>query len=277
MSTARGLVIPMISFAIAAAGCGPSAVTGDDGGGGGDATASDATADAPIDALEIDAAPPVDVDVVITADNAYSFGYGDEDGIETFIQGTRAVTASQIFNCPIGEGPEHYVVPAASAPEGAYLYVVSWDDLAVTQGVLGQFKRGSDPLYTGDDAWEVCATGVNLSQSTVGPTQEEVNVQITACNDGSGADETTSSGWVDTAGAVTAGAIGTLAIGEANDQPAGTFPLVCGTADGGIDADAHWMWFDPGIDADPFLSTGANTFRAYLIFRLAADDIPIID
>jgi hypothetical protein len=84
--------------------------------------------------------------VVITADNAYSFGYGDANGITHFTQGTRALTAGQIFNC--GEGPEAYKVPAADAPASAYLYIVTWDDLAVTQGVLGQFRRGSGtPLH----------------------------------------------------------------------------------------------------------------------------------
>ena len=38
---------------------------------------------------------PADVHVVITADNAYSFGYGDVTGIATYVQGTRAVTAGQ--------------------------------------------------------------------------------------------------------------------------------------------------------------------------------------
>lgn len=52
-----------------------------------------------IDAVPIDspdAPPPPDVHVVITADNAYSFGYGDVAGIATYVQGTRAVTAGQI-------------------------------------------------------------------------------------------------------------------------------------------------------------------------------------
>jgi hypothetical protein len=34
------------------------------------------------------------------------------------------------------------------------------------------------------------------------------------------------------------------------------------------------MWYQPGGVADAFHSTGTNTFRAYLIFRLAAQDIP---
>lgn len=223
--------------------------------------------------------PAVDVDVVITADNAYSFGYGDVNGITHFTQGTRAQTAGQIFNC--FEGPEAYKVPAADAPASAYLYIATWDDLAVTQGVLGQFRRvGGVPLYTGDPQFEVCATGVNMKDSQMGPTQAEINAQIAICNGGDGDPVTTSAGWVNLAGAVTDGAIGTLAVGEANDpNPGGTFPPTCVTGVGPanaatIDPEAHWMWYQPGGIANPFQSTGSNTFRAYLIFRIAAEDIP---
>jgi hypothetical protein len=113
-------------------------------------------------------------------------------------------------------------VPGASAPDTAYLYIVSWDDLRVTQGVLGQFRRGAGaPVYTGGEDWQVCATGIDLSASANGPTQAEVNAQIAICNAGTGAPGTTSRGWVNTVGAVTAGALGTLAIGEPNDGAAG--------------------------------------------------------
>ncbi len=255
---------------VLAGACGPNS--------GGDDPTDAATIDArPIDAIAIDspdAPPPPDVTVTITADNAYSFGYGDAASVTTYIQGSRAQTAGQIFNC--GEGPETYTVPAASAPDTAYLYVVSWDDLSVTQGVLGQFKRGAAALYTGDDAWEVCATGVNLQNSQVGPTQAEVNAQIALCTAGTGARATTSAGWVNRMGPVTANAIGTVAIGEANDAAAGgSFPPTCVDQPNGIDHAAHWMWFNPGGIADPFHSTGTNTFRAYLIFRLPAIEIPI--
>lgn len=223
--------------------------------------------------------PAVDVDVVITADNAYSFGYGDVNGITHFTQGTRAQTAGQIFNC--GEGPEAYIVPAADAPASAYLYIATWDDLAVTQGVLGQFRRGSGaPLYTGDPTFEVCATGIDMQASQTGPTQAEINAQIAICNGGQGDPVTTSAGWVNLAGAVTEGAIGSLAVGEANDiAPGGTFPPTCPTGVGPanaatIDPASHWMWYQPGGIANPFQSTGSNTFRAYLIFRIAAQDIP---
>jgi len=259
-----------VLFALAA--CGSDSPAGD-----GDAAVDGTPVDAPIDAIPIDspdAPPPPDVDVVITADNAYSFGYGDVSGLATYIPGTRAQSAGQIFNC--GEGPESYTVPGADAPDTAYLYIVSWDDLSVTQGVLGQFKRNGLPVYTGAVEWDVCATGINLSASQVGPTQAEVNAQITLCNAGSSDPSTTSSGWVNSTGAVTAGAVGQLAIGEANDAAAGgTFPPTCVDQAGGIDHAAHWMWWTPDSATDAFHSTGSNTFRAYLIFRLATVDIPI--
>jgi hypothetical protein len=223
--------------------------------------------------------PPSDVDVVITADNAYSFGYGSIGGIETFFQGTRG-EGRGIFNC--GPGPDRYTVPAAAAPSTAYLYIATWDDLAVTQGVLGQFKRNNaTPLYTGDVAFEVCATGViDFQNSDMGPNQAQINEQIAICNAGSADRATTSAGWVNPQGAITANAVGTLAVGEANDNDAGVFPLACptgtGTAtDGQIDTASNWMWYQPGGVATPFNSTGENTFRSYLIFRLGAKDIPV--
>ncbi|MBK8170151.1 MAG: hypothetical protein IPK60_07370 [Sandaracinaceae bacterium] len=231
---------------------------------------------------------PSEVDVVITADNAYSFGYGTETAITTYYPGTRATSAGQIFSCPIGEGPEHYIVPADDAPPGAYLYIVSWDDHSVTQGVIAQFKRIDAVLYSGDPAFEVCATGVDF-RTAGGPTEEQVNAEIGRCNAASGDPATTSAGWVNSAGAIsdTPGAVGTLAVGEANDPivtgvPYGAFPPVCTEdADGakGIEPGAHWMWYDPmdgSATRGAFYSTGSNSFRAFLIFRVPADSIILL-
>lgn len=258
--------------------CGPTNRVDPDAAGGATIDAANGTT---VDAEIIEPPPATDVEVVITADNAYSFGYGDADAITTFIQGSRAQSAGEIFNC--GEGPETYLVPAASAPASAYLYVVTWDDLSVTQGVLGQFTRvGGTPLYTGDPLFEACATGIDMQASQTGPTQVDINAQIALCNAGTGDDSTTSSGWVNGAGAVTAGAIGALAVGEANaDDGGATFPLTCPTGvvtdAPTIDGAAHWMWYAPTPGGDAFHSTGSNSFRAYLIFRVAADDLPPID
>ena len=223
--------------------------------------------------------PGADVDIVITADNAYSFGYGDVNGIEHFTQGKRAELAGEIFNC--GPGPEAYKIPGADAPASAFLYIVTWDDLAVSQGVLGQFRRvGGAALYTGDPTFEVCATGINLQASKTGPSLVEINAEIQKCNTGAGNKTSTSAGWVNSQGPVTPGAVGTLAVGEANESLAGgIFPPTCPTdlappGSASIDNAAHWMWYNPGGVGDPFHSTGSNTFRAYLLFRLAAEDIP---
>jgi len=267
-----GMRTRTITIVVLAA-CGPTARSNIDAGNAVDVDAS-------VDAVPtVDAPPPIaagPVRVVFTADNAYSFGYGDGAGVTHFTQGTRAQTAGQIFNCPIGNGPEQYDIPEADAPAGAYLYLVAWDDLAVTQGVLGQFTRATGQVLTGDPQFSVCATGVDFSSSQVGPTLAVINTEITRCNDGSGA-ATTSKGWVNTAGPVTAGALGTLAVGELNDDAAGTFPIVCqptATTEG-ITSAARWMWYEPadGQSADAFHSTGTNRFKAFLIFRLAAADI----
>lgn len=248
---------------------------------------ADGDLDAAVDAVAdtapaIDAPPPVaagPVRVVITADNAYSFGYGTSAAITHFTQGARAQTAGQIFNCPIANGPEQYDIAEADAPAGAYLYIVAWDDLAVTQGVLGQFTRTTGQVLTGDPEFSVCATGLDYASSQTGPTLQVINAEIARCNSGGGG-ETTSQGWVNTAGAITTGAVGTLAVGEMNDAASGTFPIVCQPTPTteGITSDARWMWYDPADSqpGDAFHSTGTNRFKAFLIFRLAADDIIIL-
>lgn len=232
-------------------------------------------------------APPTDIEVVITADNAYAFGYGTDSAMQTYFGGVAAVSAGQIFNC--GDGPETYVVPADDVAE--YLYIVAYADAATTQGVLGQFRRLSDEpdgtpgatVYTGDEGWEVCATGIDFSPNDPAPTLDLINAQITACNDGSGDPVTSSAGWVDADG----NDLGALAVGETNDtpyaggaQPGNEFPLVCAET---IDPEARWMWFnwDPTNIVwpvqSPFLyplGAPGNPMHDFMIFRLASEDVP---
>jgi hypothetical protein len=258
--------------------CGPSSrgTPALDAKGNGDGRTIDAPPVAP------DAAPTGPVDVIITADNAYSFGYGDSTHLIHFTQGTRATSAGDIFNCPVGVGPEHYTVPEADAPPGAYLYIASWDDHAVTQGVIGQFARNAGTVTTGQAPFEVCATGLDYvtgPDGTNGPSQAIIDQQIAICNAGTGDPTTTSKGWVSATGATTAGAAGLLAVGEANDDSGGSFPIACASTATtiGIAPAAKWLWYDPqdGQAGDPFHSTGTNRFKAFLLFRLAADSIVI--
>jgi hypothetical protein len=224
--------------------------------------------------------PKTEVDVVLTADNAYAFGWGDATAVGTYRNVVPAKLASEIFNCPVGNGPEAWVVPAADAPPGAYLYVVAWADRATSQGVIGQFKRrGGQPIFTGDGAWEACATGVEYNPQTPAqyPTQAIVNAQLAICNAGSGDRATTSAGWVGTTTAVTPGAVGRVAFGEDNSDSAGIFPIVCqkdASNVEGVAASAKWMWYSPDA-SDPFRYVGpGNSTRTFLIFRLPARALP---
>jgi hypothetical protein len=233
------------------------------------------------------AEPATDVDVVMTADNAYAFGWGNASGLIRLTGRPSTAVAGDIFNCPVnrtgsgaaGFGPEAYLVSASNAPTDGYLYIVTWDDQAVTQGVLGQFKRvGGSTLYSGDAGWEVCATGKFYDSrpgtaTANGPPLEVVNQDLAVCNAGSGDRAKTSAGWVNAAGAVTPGAIGRLVVGQDNSK-AGTFAVACQSDPGGpgIDALARWMWYSPDpATIDAFRS---NQTRAYLIFRLPTKALP---
>lgn len=220
------------------------------------------------------------VDVVFTADNAYKFGWGSKDALAS-MQGKPANDgADQIFPCPVGAGPEAYEVPADQAPLDGYLYVVAWDDHSNTQGALGQFRRRetNNVVYSGDPAWEVCATGLvydAVSPTAQGPTLEVVNQELARCNAGTGDKKKTSGGWVNSAGAVTSGAVGKLMIGEDNatGYEDGVFPITCQKDDTGkgIDPSARWMWYSS--DGSPHFKDDPDP-RSFLLFRLPNTAVP---
>lgn len=226
-----------------------------------------------------------DIEVVITADNAYAFAYGSDDDISKYYGGVEAVTAGQIFNC--GEGPETYVIPYAETIGTTQLYIIAWADSAVTQGVLARFRRkgggggfGED-VFTGTKGWQVCATGIDYQPGSGGPPLAQINEYIGKCNANSLDPNTTSVGWVDEIGTQ----YGAVAFGEPNTTPydggpkAGNeFPLVCPDI---MPAEAHWMWFNwdpPNVKppGSPFLwpGGGPNPDHQFLIFRLAAELLP---
>jgi len=229
---------------------------------------------------------PTDIEVVITADNAYGFGYGTSDIINNYYGGIENTTAGQIFNC--AEGPELYMIPAEVADAATHLYIIAWADSAVTQGVLGRFRRldgmggFGDAVLTGDMGWEVCATGIDYQPGSGGPPLAQVNQLIGSCNTDSLNPATTSVGWVDEVGTQ----FGAVAVGEDNTTPynggpqAGNeFPLTCPML---MPPETRWMWFnwDPQNviwpQTSPFLWPGGNgnPDHQFLIFRLATNLIP---
>lgn len=278
-----------LALSAALVGCGPSRIRAGHGADGDPqdlgAPAGDLSPSAPDlgPFPDLPMSPPEPVHVVLTADNAYVFGWGDQSQVAHLYGRPGTTSAGDIFDCPIGKGPEAYDVDGKDAPADAYLYVVAWCDDSTTQGLIGEFLRGQSVLRTGDAGWEVCATGIykDAGNGAVGPTQDEVNAQLTLCNAGAVSTSTGSGGWVDEVGAVTPGAVGTLVFGEDNSDPGGDFPITCqmdSMGQRGVDAEAKWMWYlPPGYPgSDPFRHPGGhNPTRAFLIFRLPAAEITI--
>lgn len=230
-----------------------------------------------------DASPGVKatpVDVVFTADNAYKFGWGTKTSVAKLQGSPSNPNATQIFDCPVGLGPEAYEVAAADAPIDGYLYVIAWDDRSNTQGALGQFKRRETDkvVYSGDRDWEVCATGLPYDASSPtaeGPPIDVVNRELQRCNEGSGDKAKTSAGWVNADGAITPGAVGKLTIGEDNSKgyEDGVFPITCQKDETGrgISPEARWMWYS--ADGKPHFQNDFDP-RAFLIFRLPNSSVP---
>ena len=209
------------------------------------------------------------VDVVITCDNAYAFGYGPASGPTTLFGNVENCTAADIFSC--GPGPESYLgIPSSPG----YLYVVTWSDGNVTQGVLGNFTDGSTIVRTGQAGWQVYATGQDVDvdcNSATGPNQASVTAQVALANTNSGG-ANSSVGWVTATGGPL-GTVGAVAVGELNDNAAGTFPIVCN-----ILTNARWMWYNPSPSTitNPFTTGGGpgtmpNDANEFLIFRIPSE------
>ena len=207
-----------------------------------------------------------DVQVRITADNAYGFGYGSPTEMKSYFGGLEAFDAREIFSCNPRIGAEEYTVPSTSIDD--YLYIIAWSDKQTTQGVLGQFKSGDRTIYTGLGDWEVYATGVNYRVSfrpNPGPPLSEINDQINIANQSMGNPSTSSQTWVDASGIQ---GTGRLEFGETNDddQGRGDFPAMqC------IDSRARWMWYnsDPTVFSNAFRGGPVpEGHHEFLIFRL---------
>jgi hypothetical protein len=216
--------------------------------------------------------------VVLTADNAYRFGFGSERALRSMFGAAEATSAGQIFNCSEpctggracsisgcgpagacedGEGPEIYVVPEGAATGEDFLYVVAWSDDSVTQGLLGEIRTPDGRVVrTGEPGWEVCATGVDYDRG--GPGDGEVNTWLGRCASRGGP----SGGWV---GVTMAGP--SLAIGETNAGSDGDFPETCIDPSFGdhLSRETRWIWMTPRAGEGGAFTTPAPEF---LIFRL---------
>ena len=210
-----------------------------------------------------------DLQVRITADNAYGFGYGKQAALASYFGGIENRVARDIFSCNPDYGIEAYTVPAAAIDD--YLYIVAWSDKAVTQGVIAQLSAGGRTVYTGIGDWEVFASGADYTPPSPGPgpALTEINAQIALANAAAGDPATSSVGWLDAAGGGH-GLPDRLDFGDANDG-SGNFPaLAC------LDPRARWMWYNSDTGRYPNAFRGGPSpggHKEFLIFRLALREI----
>ena len=215
------------------------------------------------------------VNVVITADNAYGFGYGTDAQLLNYFGGIENPASPDIYAC--GTGPEPYTVPADDANLGNFLYIIGYADKSTTQGVIAKFFReGGQPVFTGSGNWQGCATGMDFDPGSGGPPVELINQQIAACNAGGSDPSTTSGGWVSLVDTDR----GRVVFGEDNSterdrpEPGNEFRIACE-----IDAQARWMWYDwvPNrTEGSAFIWPGGagNPTKDFVIFRLGAEFVP---
>ncbi len=240
-----------------------------------------------------------DIDATVTSDNAYSFGWGDNNDFActgcSYVGPSVSTLAGHFTGCPPGPGPnyaggvESYTISSGAVLPNRYLYVIAYSDDATWQGVLGTFKDtiSGYTIDSGDPRWSVCATGENFDGNAASPEDVTANVpseakvaaRIQDCNRwtaAGGGPADTSGGWVDQ---TTNFGQGTFHVGGPNDATAGTgFSGAANTAPWGqitcITSSAHWMWFngDPTTITDPIRWQCATAdcsggHKEFLIFR----------
>ncbi len=219
-----------------------------------------------------------DIHVVSTFDNSGVVGLYGLEGVTGRTDWVTNRTAAEIFGCG---SVEHYRIDASSLAGAQYLFAGMEADLSTSQGALFRVARnGSTPVYSGDKAWEACATGVNLGAAN----DVRLNELIGQCNLGAEGN-TDSKGWV---GECASSADGNcVAVGEPNvgnrtrvvggappEAPGNVFPEAC--RQGPMGVHPRWMIYKAGGTRagqarDPFVAPGYSKFT---LFRLNVSRIP---
>ncbi len=134
-----------------------------------------------------------------------------------------------------------------------HLYIAAWSDDSVQQGLLHDLAMDAIPVWSGDPAWEVYATGVNINTATPGPNVTLLSSQIAIANASAGG-AGTSVTWVPTT------------VGGINN---GTFPTANPwVIQASIATNANWTWYDSNnqVGVQPPFRGGFN-HNEFLIFR----------
>ncbi|HEX2837345.1 MAG TPA: PEP-CTERM sorting domain-containing protein [Phycisphaerales bacterium] len=178
------------------------------------------------------------MDFTITADNHYA--------IYNAVPSMDVTTALQFVGMnetgPYGDPgdynwslPEHWQFENLTGK----VYVAAWSDDSIAQALLAQVYADATSLHTGNAAWEVYPTGLDLDDFDVRPTEAQMASYITTADTGSL--------WE------------TPYVGGSNGV--GPWFLVPG-----ITEDASWTWWDRPGDPDPL--DGGTGDGEFIIFRL---------
>jgi len=179
---------------------------------------------------------------VVTADNHYAI-YQEVGGVISLVGGNElgAGGAPGTYNWSMAEA--HIIDSSATM-----IYIAAWSDDSVAQGLLAEIDLGGGQfLRSGDAAWEVHCTHIDLDDGAPYPTAVAVAAEEALAD--------SNNLWMtpDTYG---------------SNVPA-TSPW---GAVGGISSAAQWMWANPNNVVNAFTS-GAN-HDEWQLFRIPVSQIP---
>ena len=178
-------------------------------------------------------------DVLVTADNQYGLYTGTATTADTYVGGSFNTLAAQIFT------PEAYNL---TLPNNGYLYITSWSDAAVFQGLMARFDSSLGTFYAGQSGWEVTATGITRQNGAAPVALSDLTTEILNANAGTNP----SGGWV----------VPDFGPMNNNSSPWNA------TVGGGMGPDANWTWYDSGADGSSIAPYDGFDHDEYLIFRL---------
>jgi len=173
-----------------------------------------------------------------TADNHYGL-YADYGGSIQFVGGNEAGAAGApgTYNWSQAES-FNFTTPDT-------VYIAAWSDDRVAQGLIGQFDFDGRQVLTGDEGWEVFATGISLDDGAAAPDATLIATQIALAD--------VTDAWE-------------LPFVGPNNLSS-TAPW--GKIDGIVE-DANWTWRDSGRgDGNPLI--GDHDHDEFLIFRMRAE------
>lgn len=179
---------------------------------------------------------------VVTADNHYAM-YQEVGGVISLVGGNElgAGGAPGTYNWSMAE--THLIDSGATT-----IYIATWSDDSVAQGLLAEIDLGGGRfLRSGDAAWEVHCTLVNLNDGSPYPTALDVAAEEAFAD--------ANSLWMSP---------DVYASNAPSTSPWGEIA--------GISSSAQWMWGNPGNVTNAFVG-GAN-HEEWQLFRIPVSQIP---